>query len=81
MQRIRGPIVGIANKLHTSETVTRRIYLFLHLLAYTSHREKPLHIIRKLHKKWAPGTISPRVKRPERENDNSPPSSAEVKKY
>jgi hypothetical protein len=28
---------------------------------------------------WVPGTISPGLKRPKREGDNSPPSSAEVK--
>jgi hypothetical protein len=28
---------------------------------------------------WVPGTVSPQVKRPGREDDLSPPSSAEVK--
>jgi hypothetical protein len=28
---------------------------------------------------WVPGTLRPRVKQPAREDDNSPPSSAEVK--
>jgi hypothetical protein len=32
------------------------------------------------HIQWVPGALSPGVKRPEREADNSPPSSAEVKK-
>jgi hypothetical protein len=30
--------------------------------------------------KWVPGTLSPEVKRPEREADHSPPSNVEVKK-
>jgi hypothetical protein len=29
---------------------------------------------------WAPGALSPDVKRPGRETDHSPPTSAEVKK-
>jgi hypothetical protein len=29
---------------------------------------------------WVPGTLSPRVKRPERDADHSPPTSAKVKK-
>jgi hypothetical protein len=29
---------------------------------------------------WVPGTVSPEVKRPGREADHSPPTSAEVKK-
>jgi hypothetical protein len=29
---------------------------------------------------WVPGALSPWVKRPDRETDNSPPTNAEVKK-
>jgi hypothetical protein len=33
-----------------------------------------------LSNQWVPGALSPRVKRPGREADHSPPASAEVKK-
>jgi hypothetical protein len=41
---------------------------------------KPAPVFTQPPTQWVPGTLFPRVKRPGREADHSPPSSAEVKK-
>jgi hypothetical protein len=52
-------------------SIPGRVKNFLHVVQTGSGPTQPI--------KWVPGVLSPRVKRPGREADHSPPPSAEVK--
>jgi hypothetical protein len=52
--------------------VGSRIFLFTSSTLALGPTQPPLH--------WVPGALSPGVKQPGREVDNSPPTSAEIKK-
>jgi hypothetical protein len=45
-----------------------------------SMSSRPAPRLTQHHIQWVPGALPPGVKRPERETDHSPPTSAEVKK-
>jgi hypothetical protein len=78
--RSRGSVVGIATEygldyrgIGVRVPVGSRIFLFA-----TSSR--PAMGSTQTPIQWVPGALSPGVKRPRREADHSPPTSAEVKK-
>jgi len=67
--------VGIATRLRSSRiqflTVAGNFSLHYHVQTGLGPTQPPIQ--------WVPGALSPRIKRPGREANYSPPSSAEVK--